>query len=140
MKSYSCPGLSSGHFSRVCLSICSRVGENLVWLYHIFIPTKHNSLKIGKKTFSEREKMFNKNSAVFCILKNVRHWIIDFGSAVCPKIFILGIFYTKTFFPVAKVWIKSSFFWHFSCSYPLWSLWPKLKIEILYSFFKYNSC
>ena len=98
----------------------------------ILIPTRHSSLKIGKKTFSEREKMFSKNGAVFCILKNIRHWIFDFGSAVCSRIFVLGIFYAKTFFPVAKVWIKRSFFRPFSCIYPLQSLWPKLKTEILH--------
>ena len=75
---------------------------NIQYAFIIFILTKCCSTKIGKKTFSEREKMFSKNGAVFCILKNIRHWIIDFGSAVCPQIFILGIFYTKTFFPCSK--------------------------------------
>ena len=105
---------------------------NIQYAFIIFILTKSGFTKIEKKTFSEREKMFSKNGAAFCILKNIRHWIFDFGSAVCSRIFVLGIFYAKTFFPVAKVWIKRSFFRPFSCIYPLRSLWPKLKIEILH--------
>ena len=112
---------------------------NIQYAFIIFILTKCCPTKIGNKTFSEREKIFSKNGAVFCVSKNIRHWIFEFGSAVCPQIFDLGIFYAKTFFPVAKVWIKRSFFRPFSCIYPLRSPWPKLKIEILHQFFKYNS-
>ena len=71
-------------------------------LSYFFAQNTHPS-KWGKKTFSEREKINLKNGAVFANLKKIRHWIIDFGSAVFSPILILGIFYANYFFPVRKV-------------------------------------
>ena len=46
---------------------------NIQYAFIISILTKCCSTRIGKKTSSEREKMFSKNGAVFCILENIRH-------------------------------------------------------------------
>ena len=42
-------------------------------------------------------------------------------------------------FPWRRSGWRGHFFCPFSCIYPLQSLWPKIKIEILHLFFKYDS-
>ena len=74
--------------------------------------------ELEKKHLLSGKKCLAKMALFFCILKNIRHWIFDFESAVCSQIFVLGIFYAKTFFPVAKVWTKRSFFLSFFLHLP----------------------
>merc|ERR1739838_1097796 len=59
--------------------------------------------KSGKKTFLVREKTNLPPTSFFCILKNIRHWIINFGSAVCSQIFDFCISYANLFFPARYV-------------------------------------
>ena len=107
---------------------------NIQYAFIISILTKCCSTRIGKKTSSEREKCLAKMALFFAFWRTYGTEYLILGVP-----YVLGILYAKTFFPVAKVWIKRSFFRPFSCIYPLRSPWPKLKIEILHQFFKYNS-
>ena len=63
------------------------------------IPQNWGLKKSGKKTFLAREKTNLPPTTFFCILKNIRHQIINFGSAVCSQIFVFCISYANLFFP-----------------------------------------
>merc|ERR1739838_502224 len=66
--------------------------------------------KSGKKTILVREKANLPPMTFFCILKNIRHWIINFGSAVCSQIFDFCISYAKLLFPARYVHEGKSYF------------------------------
>ena len=67
------------------------------------IPQNWGLKKSGKKTFFVREKTNLPPTTFFCILKNIRHEIINFGSAVCSQIFDFCISYANLFFPARYV-------------------------------------
>ena len=98
MKSYSCPGLSSGHFSRVCLLICTRVGEYLVCPYHICSQNTEFPQNWKKKSFSEQEKInlkngflhFEKNTAL-----DIRFWECRIFSDFVFRHFLCKIIFSR---------------------------------------------
>merc|ERR1739838_194078 len=62
----------------------------------------------GKKNRAKKHVWCGKKTNLpptifFCILKNIRHWIINFGSAVCSQIFDFCIYYANLFFPAKHV-------------------------------------
>ena len=138
MKCYRCPDVCSGHLSGVCLLIFTWVSKNLVCPYHIH-SHKTRFHQIWKKNIFWAGKNVSQKWRCFLHFEehaalNIRFWECRMCSDFCFRHFSC-----KNIFPVAKVCMKRSFFRPFSCIYPLRSLWPKLKIEILHSFFKYNS-
>ena len=54
----------------------------------------------SKKTFLAREILDKENGQLFCILKNIRFFLIYFFNSVCSRFFDLWIYYTNLKFPV----------------------------------------
>ena len=115
MESYSCPGLSSGHFSRVCLSICSRVGENLVCLYHIYSHKTQFPQNWQKNIFCAGKNVYQKWR---CFLHfeehtalNIRFWECRMSSDFCFRHFLCKNIFSRGKGLDKKV-IFSSFFLH----------------------------